>query len=96
MNRLPRPMMAKALGCRARILPVPGLVAWAVALVNEILARIRKQSSILNLDKAREGLSGSWVYSPQKAREQLGFEPDATIFERICQTGKWYQEQGWL
>jgi nucleoside-diphosphate-sugar epimerase len=90
------PMMAEALSRRARILPVPGLVAWAVALVNEILARIRKQSSILNLDKAREGLSGSWVYSPQKAREQLGFEPDATIFERICQTGKWYQEQGWL
>jgi nucleoside-diphosphate-sugar epimerase len=90
------PMMAEALGRRARILPVPGLVAWAVALVNEILARIRKQSSILNLDKAREGLSGSWVYSPQKAQEQLGFQPDATIFERICQTGKWYQEQGWL
>ncbi len=90
------PMIAESLGCKARILPVPGVVGWAVAIVNEIMARFRNQPSILNLDKAREGLFGSWVYSPKKAEQQLGFKPDATILERIHQTGKWYQEQGWL
>lgn len=90
------PLMAEALGRKARILPVPGVVAWGVALVNEISARLKNQPSILNLDKAREGLSGSWVYSPRKAQQQLGFKPDASVSERICQTGRWYQEQGWL
>jgi nucleoside-diphosphate-sugar epimerase len=89
-------LIAEALGRKVMVVPIPGLVTWGVALVNEILARIRRQPSILNFDKAREGLAGSWVYSPQKAEEQLGFKPDATIRERIYQTGRWYQEQGWL
>lgn len=90
------PMIADALDCKARIVPIPGLITWGVAIFFEILARLRRQPSILNLDKAREGLSGSWVYSHEKAKRQLGFKPNATIPERIRQTGSWYQEQGWL
>jgi nucleoside-diphosphate-sugar epimerase len=65
-------------------------------LVNEITARLRNQPNLLNLDKAKDGLTGSWVYSPIKAQQQLGFKPDATLFERIQQTGQWYKENGWL
>jgi dihydroflavonol-4-reductase len=90
------PMMAEVLDRRTRILPVPGVVAWGVALVNEITARLRNQPNLLTLDKAKDGLSGSWVYSPKKAQQQLDFKPDATIFERIQQTGQWYLENGWL
>jgi nucleoside-diphosphate-sugar epimerase len=90
------PMMAEALDHKARILPVPGVVARGVALVNEITSRLRNKPNLLNLDKAKDGLTGSWVYSPKKAQQQLGFQPDATIFERIQQTGHWYQENGWL
>jgi nucleoside-diphosphate-sugar epimerase len=90
------PMIAQALGRKVRIVPVPSLITWGLAVFFEILARIRRQPSILSLDKAREGLSGSWVYSPEKAKRQLGFKPNATIPERIHQTGGWYQEQGWL
>jgi dihydroflavonol-4-reductase len=90
------PMMAEALDRKARILPVPGVFAWGVALVNEITARLRNQPNLLNLDKAKDGLTGSWVYSPIKAQQQLGFKPDATLFERIQQTGQWYKENGWL
>jgi dihydroflavonol-4-reductase len=90
------PMIAEALECKARIVPIPGFITWGLAIFFEILARLRRQPSILNLDKAREGLSGSWVYSPEKAKRHLGFKPDATIPERIQQTGRWYQEQGWL
>jgi nucleoside-diphosphate-sugar epimerase len=90
------PMMAEALGCNVRILPVPSVVAWGVGLVNDIVARLRNQPNLLNLDKAKDGLSGSWVYSPEKAQQQLGFKPDATIPERIRQTATWYQKFGWL
>jgi nucleoside-diphosphate-sugar epimerase len=90
------PMIAESLGCKARLVKMPGLIVWGVALVFEVLNRIRRQPSILNLDKAKEGMSGDWVYSPQKIKEQLGFEPDKSVQERIIQTGKWYREQGWL
>jgi nucleoside-diphosphate-sugar epimerase len=90
------PLMAESLGRKARVLPVPGVVGWTVAIVNEIMARLRNRPSILNVDKAKEGLYGSWVYSPEKAHQHLGFKPDVTVFERICQTGKWYKEHGWL
>ena len=89
-------MMADALSSKAKVVKIPGPFVWGLAIVNEILARIRREPSILNMDKAREAFSGSWVYSPEKAKRQLGFMPDATVRERIRQTGKWYQEQGWL
>jgi len=89
-------MIADSLGRKAKVVNIPGPFVWGIAIVNEILARIRREPSIMNMDKAREGLSGSWVYSSEKANRQLGFKPDATVQERIHQTGKWYQEQGWL
>jgi nucleoside-diphosphate-sugar epimerase len=90
------PMLAESLGRKARLIKIPGPVVWCIALVFEVLNRVRREPSILNLDKAREGMSGDWVYSTQKVKDHLGFIPDATVKERIIQTGKWYLEQGWL
>jgi nucleoside-diphosphate-sugar epimerase len=89
-------MMAKALDRKIRVVNIPGAFIWGLALVYEVLNRIQGKPSIMNLDKAREGLTGSWVYSSEKAKAQLEFKPGATLQDRIHQTGVWYQEQGWL
>ena len=89
-------MIAKALDRKIWVVKVPGAFVWGLALFYEVLNRIRRKPSIMNLDKAREGLTGSWVYSSEKAKTQLEFKPEATLQDRIHQTGMWYQEQGWL
>jgi nucleoside-diphosphate-sugar epimerase len=90
-------MIAEALGRRGvRIVPLPGILIWIVGAASEALSRLKGAPSIINLDKAREASAGSWTCSPKKARDQLGFEPRATLPERLHQTGKWYYEEGWL
>ncbi len=58
-------------------------------------ARMRKKASVFSSDKVREALSGPWICSAAKAT-QLGFSVHAPLAERFLQTGRWYQDQGWL
>jgi nucleoside-diphosphate-sugar epimerase len=91
------PLMAEALGRRPpRVMRVPMAAAWLVALTMEILARLRGQPDIFNLDKMREAAAGSWTCSSEKAVRQLGFEAPADLASRLRQTATWYLRQGWL
>jgi len=55
-----------------------------------------REGSILNRDKARELSQGCWVCSPQKARDELGFEPEYDLERGMSETIRWYQERSWL
>lgn len=91
-------LVADALG-RHRIWTVsmPPLLTRVVAVCVEAKARLLRQPpGIVNPDKAREGLVGSWVCSAEKACGQLGFSTAFTLAERLRQTAIWYREQGWL
>jgi nucleoside-diphosphate-sugar epimerase len=79
-----------------RVVRVPELVGWAVAAISETAARLRQKPAILNLDKLREATAGSWICDASRARSELGFEPGATLQQRLAETGRWYREAGWL
>ena len=90
-------LMAAALGRRGlRVVRVPMAAAWVVAMAAEVLARLRGEPEILNLDKMREAAAGSWICCSEKAERQLGFRPPADLAARLRQTATWYQRQGWL
>jgi nucleoside-diphosphate-sugar epimerase len=90
-------LIAEALERRGvRIMHVPGFLIWIVGAVSEALSHSRGRPSIINLDKAREASAGSWTCSSEKAEDQLGFRPQVALSERLRQTGRWYQEAGWL
>jgi len=89
--------IARAAGRRkARVIRFPRAAAWATAGAAELVARLRGKPMIVNLDKAREAVAGSWTCSALAAREQLGFEPAASLDERLRQAVAWYREQGWV
>jgi nucleoside-diphosphate-sugar epimerase len=90
--------LAAALG-RSRVvnLRIPRLLTWTVAAVFELFARLTaRPPDIINFDKAREGLAGSWSCSPAKAQQQLGFRPAQPLPVRLRQTADWYRARGWL
>lgn len=91
------PMLAAAVGReRVRVLPTPAPLSKLVGGIAEGLARLRDKPSIVNYDKMIEANAGSWICSTDKARTQLGWEPQATLGERLEQTGAWYRKEGWL
>jgi nucleoside-diphosphate-sugar epimerase len=40
---------------------------------------VRRKPSIFNVDKIREATAGSWICSPQRAQEELGFSVSASL-----------------
>lgn len=82
---------------RPRVMFLPrGITLAMAALPSFFSGLLGRPPGIVNLDKAREGFAGSWACSPEKARQQLGFAPAATLEERLRQTVAWYREHGWL
>ncbi len=90
-------MMAEALG-RRRMLIMPTIPStiWSIAAVNQFLSTVYAQASALRLDKAREVRAGSWLCSPGRAVDQLGFSVAAPLADRLRQTAQWYRHEGWL
>ena len=90
-------MIGKALGRRrTRVIRTGRPTTWLVASLNEIVGQIRRRPHPFNFDKAREATAGCWFCSPQKAMDELGFSPGASLADRLRQTADWYRSQGWI
>lgn len=89
-------MMGRAMGRRARVVMMPPRAMYVAAGVNAILSRLAGRPAALNLDKAREGIAGSWTCSTAKAHRELGWAPEATLEQRMSETMVWCREAGWI
>ncbi|MEZ4475705.1 MAG: NAD(P)-dependent oxidoreductase [bacterium] len=88
--------IGRAVDRPVRVVPLPSAVTWAVAGASELWARLRHTRPELSLDKAREATAGSWICSGAKARDGLRIKLRTPMDERLAQTARWYQEQGWF
>jgi nucleoside-diphosphate-sugar epimerase len=90
-------LIGKVLG-RRRVFPlhVANPVVWIVASAVEAVSQIRRRPLYMHIDKAREITAGSWICSPRRAVEDLGFSVKAPLVERLRQTARWYRKEGWL
>jgi nucleoside-diphosphate-sugar epimerase len=89
-------LVAQALGRRVVVTPLPRTLFWVLGGMVEVVGRIRRKPGLLNLDKIREALAPGWECSDAKLREQLGYQPAASLEDRFAQTAAWYREHGWL
>jgi len=90
-------MIATAMGHRPPlIIPTPPRAVWVVAAFGELKSKVCRRPEYLTLDRAGEIRAGSWLCSPQKAVNGLGFSVAATLAQRLKQTVAWYREHGWL
>lgn len=90
-------LIATALG-RQRIVTfrAPHALVRVLAAINTLRASISRRPLLLNTDKLREAVAGSWTCSGQRAAEELGFAPRHTLVERLAQAAQWYRQHGWL
>ena len=89
-------MVAAAVGRRAWMVPVPGMVLHAAARVSEIAARASGQPTVFDRDKARELLAPGWLCETESARRVLGFQTRIPLEQGLRATAQWYREEGWL
>lgn len=88
--------IAKALKRRVIPVPIPLWVFIFSTLVEEMRIRIFHQESILNLQKMPEYRNRFWTCSIEKAKQELGFQPEWTMESAIEKTVQWYKEFGYL
>lgn len=80
-----------------KTLPVyvrPGMVKKIAGIV-EKSASFFGAYPVLNREKAKEMIL-EWTCSTEKARRELGFEPEYTLGEGISRTIHWYKKHHWL
>ncbi|MCK5796396.1 MAG: NAD(P)-dependent oxidoreductase [Deltaproteobacteria bacterium] len=80
---------------RVRVLPIPHVILYLVALGSELWARLRRRPAMLNRQKVPE-LRASWHLDLDAARARLGYAPHVDFPEGARQTLAWYQHKGFM
>jgi nucleoside-diphosphate-sugar epimerase len=75
---------------------VPGRICRLFARGNDLFARLTKRPVLITSDKITEGLAGSWLCAPEKAKQELGFVCQTKLADGLRQTAAWYRTQGLL
>ena len=87
---------ARALGVRARHVPIPAPLLRAVAAVADVVTKPTGRRLPLNRKLAAQILAPGWVCDPSKARDRLGFEARTSLADSISRAARWYVERGWI
>jgi dihydroflavonol-4-reductase len=89
-------LAGRACGWAVAVAPTPRPLFWVAGAVGEVVGRVRRRPTIINIDKVRESMARGWVCSDQKIREALGYSPAAPLETRFAETVAWYRAHGWL
>ncbi len=76
--------------------PLPAAVLWPVCLAQEVLARLTRKPTLLNLQKFQELRAPGWVCDPSLFERDLGFACPTPLAAGLAETLAWYREQKWL
>jgi nucleoside-diphosphate-sugar epimerase len=89
-------LIAAAVGKRAVRVVLPEGLLPAFAAVASLQAFFTRQPALLNDQKLIELRQPYWVYSAEKARQELGFEAEYDLTTGVHLTAQWYRKNGWL
>jgi len=75
---------------------VPFFLAYGVASFIEMVAKIKRQPTILNRQKIIEVKQPYWVVSNRKITKMLGYHPEVSLEQGLRLTYEWYLQNHWL
>jgi nucleoside-diphosphate-sugar epimerase len=87
---------ARITGRKARILRVPGPMAYAAGWSAEMWAQLTGKPGIISREKVREAQCSYWTCDTRRAAEEIGFEARTPLDAGLAETLAWYREAGWL
>ena len=88
--------VARALGVRAREIPVPPALLSALAAGADVVTNATGHRLPQNRKLARQVLAPGWTCHVEKARDLLGFEATTPLDASLRRAAEWYRAQGWV
>jgi nucleoside-diphosphate-sugar epimerase len=88
--------VARALGVRAREVPIPATALSAAASLADVVTRATGRKLPLNRKLARQVLAPGWTCSTEKAERVLGFRAETPLADSLARSARFYRDQGWL
>lgn len=88
--------IAAAVGRRVRTVGVPRPAAIGVAMMETLVARVRRSKPLLTRGRIAELASEDWSCDISRARQELGFTPETPLEDGMRETANWYRAEGWL
>ncbi len=88
--------VARVMGYKAFVCPIPIGPAKAVAAAGDLVARFTKKLPLFRSEKLEEMRQIAWVCSTEKAHRELNWQPATPLGEAIEKTARWYREHGWI
>lgn len=87
---------ARALGVRARRVPVPDALLRGAARLADLVTDLTGRRLPLNRKLAAQVLAPGWRCDPGKARDRLGFVAGTPLDASVARAAGWYRRAGWL
>ncbi len=84
------------LGKRAIHISIPLPVINGLAAITETISRVTKKENILSRQKVIEMKQDFWICSPERAKNDFGWQAQIELDEGIKETLGWYVSKGWL
>jgi len=88
--------IARALDKRAVRITVPLAALGPMAAVSRVQGRLTGRPALLNDQRLIDVRQRSWLFSGEKARQELGFEARYSLETGVRETAEWYRREGWL
>jgi dihydroflavonol-4-reductase len=88
--------VAMALGKRPLRIVLPEAVLTPIVWWSNVQGRLTGRPALLNDQRARDMRQRYWLCSSEKARHELGFEPQYELSRGVQEAANWYVENGWL
>jgi len=85
-----------AMGTKLLVLPLPGTVVRAAAIMNLVAAKLAGRTAILTPGKAREIVHGDWGSTADRQPAPEIWRPKIGLNGGFRDTVSWYREQNWL
>ncbi|HNX36999.1 MAG TPA: NAD-dependent epimerase/dehydratase family protein [Candidatus Cloacimonadota bacterium] len=89
-------LIASALGKNPFHIVIPDQLARIAFSLGEVIGKLKGKPLVVNKQKQNEIMADGWLCSGQKARDILGFAPQADLQTHLKETIAWYKEQHWL
>ena len=67
-----------------------------VALSGSLASQFSRSPSLMSLDKLRDIRQSNWLCTYEKAKVEIGFQPEIDLLTGLKITAEWYKEKGWL
>jgi len=89
-------MIAHVMDADTHKLRIPRMLMYPVAAVSELVIRVRKKPSFLNLQQIKEMTQTAWTCSSEKITNMTGFQAQYGLPDGAHKTVEWYKSHGWL